>query len=193
MTRVYEYDVFISYQRRGRDIPAWVRTHFHPRLLESLDNNLDRDARIFFDEQVPGGAIWPKELSSALQRTRILVPVCSPKYFVDEWCLAEWYSMADREELVGQDSRRLIYPVIFCDSENFPDYARQRQMRSLRRWNLPYPQFQDTAAYLDFHREIELIAEDLALLIDQAPEWQPGWPTVTPTPPQPGTPLLPRF
>jgi hypothetical protein len=197
MTRVYEYDVFISYQRAGGNVPAWVRTHFYPRLLELLDDNLDREVKIFFDENVRGGVRWPPELLNALRRTRILVAVCSPKYFQSEWCLAEWHSMARREELVGMASlgrsQGLIYPVIFCDSQNFPTYAHERRMQDLKKWNHPYPQFQDSLAYLDFHTELTRIAEELAELVNLAPEWRPDWPVDLPTPDPPGTPILPRF
>jgi hypothetical protein len=191
MARVYEYDVFISYQRNGATVPGWVRTHFYPRLTELLDDQLDRPARIFFDENVHGGGKWPLEVRNALQRTRILLPVCSPKYFLSEWCLAEWHSMARREEIA--QSRALIYPVIFCDSKNFPRYAHERVMRNLKTWNLPYPQFQDTAEYLGFHREVERIAEELTELIDQAPDWRPDWPVDTPDPGPPSPSRLPRF
>ncbi|HYS37527.1 MAG TPA: TIR domain-containing protein, partial [Pseudonocardiaceae bacterium] len=177
---MYEYDVFISYKRAGANVPAWIRTHFYPRLSELLDDNHDREVKIFFDDTIPGGTAWPLELRAALGRTRILLPVCSPKYFLDEWCLAEWHSMARREELVGMMSperpQGLIYPVIFCDSETFPNYAKQRRMRSFRSWNQPYPQFQVTVEYLNFHREMERIAEELIKIIDQAPEWRPDWP-----------------
>jgi len=194
---VYEYDVFISYKRAGANVPAWIRTHFYPRLSELLDDNHDREVKIFFDDTIPGGTAWPLELRAALGRTRILLPVCSPKYFLDEWCLAEWHSMARREELVGMMSperpQGLIYPVIFCDSETFPNYAKQRRMRSFRSWNQPYPQFQVTVEYLNFHREMERIAEELIKIIDQAPEWRPDWPVATPVPDPPSTPRLPRF
>jgi hypothetical protein len=194
MTRVYEYDVFISYQRTGANVPAWVRTHFYPRLSELLDDQLDRDAKIFFDENVRGGSNWPLELKTALQRTRILVAVCSPKYFLSEWCLAEWHSMAKREEMVSRaGAPSLIYPVIFCDSQNFPKYAHERQMQNLREWNQPWPQFQDSIKYLDFHREVERIAEELTELIELAPAWRPDWPVDTPAPGPPGTSKLPRF
>jgi hypothetical protein len=153
MARVYEYDVFISYQR--------------------------------------------DEVRNALQRARILVPVCSPKYFLSEWCLAEWHSMVRREELAGMASsatpQGLIYPVIFCDSENFPTYAHERRMQDLKMWNLPYPQFQDTIEYLGFHREVERIAVEIKELIDQVPDWRPDWPVHTPAPDPPRTPHLPRF
>jgi hypothetical protein len=194
---VYEYDVFVSYQRTGDHIPAWVRNHFYPMLAELLDNNLDREVRIFYDGNVPGGGAWPLQLQSALQRTRILVPVCSPKYFVSEWCLAEWHSMAQREELVGmatlEKPQGLIYPVIFCDSKNFPAYAHERRMRNLHRWSMHWPQFQDSLAYLDFHHEVALLAEELEEVIDQAPEWQPDWPVAKPEPGWLAPPKLPKL
>jgi hypothetical protein len=197
MTRVYEYDVFISYQRGRGNVPAWVRTHFYPRLSELLDDNADREVKVFFDEQARTGVKYPPELRNALQRARILVPVCSPGYFRSEWCLAEWRSMELREELVGMASpakpQGLIYPVIFCDSKNFPEYAHERRMQDLKRWNQPYPQFQNSLAYLDFHSAVERIAEELADLIDQAPQWQPNWPVEMPTPEPPLPPSLPRF
>jgi hypothetical protein len=197
MARVYEYDVFISYQRDGATVPAWVRTHFYPRLSELLDDQLDHQAKIFFDENIRGGGKWPMEVRNALQRARILVPVCSPKYFLSEWCLAEWHSMVRREELAGMASsatpQGLIYPVIFCDSENFPTYAHERRMQDLKMWNLPYPQFQDTIEYLGFHREVERIAVEIKELIDQVPDWRPDWPVHTPAPDPPRTPHLPRF
>ncbi|HEX5401310.1 MAG TPA: TIR domain-containing protein [Pseudonocardiaceae bacterium] len=194
MARVYEYDLYISYHRDGGTVPAWVRTHFYPRLSELLEDNVDRKVKIFFDEHVRGGVLWAPELRSALQRTRILVPVCSPAYFGSEWCLAEWHSMAKREQLVGMATQaRLIYPVIFCDSRNFPTYAHERRMQDLKKWNLPYPQFQETLAYLDFHSAVERIALELVDLIEQAPTWQPDWPVVLPPADPPPTSSLPRF
>ncbi|QFU87534.1 toll/interleukin-1 receptor domain-containing protein [Amycolatopsis sp. YIM 10] len=189
---MYEYDVFISYRRADHAVPAWVHTHFHPRLVELLDLHLSREARVFCDVNVGGGARWPDEVRKALLRTRILVPVCSPKYFYDEWCLAEWYTMAKREELAGT-VRNLIYPVIFCDSKNFPDWAHERRMQDFRAWAKPYEHFQVSMDYLDFHTEVTRIAEELEELIELAPEWQADWPVVTPVPAQPPASRLPRF
>ncbi|WP_086843156.1 TIR domain-containing protein [Amycolatopsis kentuckyensis] len=189
---MYEYDVFISYQRAGEDISAWVKNHFRPRLSEVLDNNFYRDVRIFCDDQVRTGASWAAEVRTALLRTRVLVPVCSPKYFRDEWCLAEWHSMAKREALSTR-ARPLIYPVIYCDSRHFPDWAHARSPRDLHRWNHPFEHFQAAPAYLEFNHKIAEIAKELEELIERAPEWQPDWPVHTPDPEPPSPARIPRF
>ncbi|WP_156893046.1 TIR domain-containing protein [Actinokineospora enzanensis] len=187
MARVYEYDVFISYCRRGSVIGQWVHTHFHPRLSELLDVTVVEAVSVFTDDMVGGGQSWPERSRSALQRSRILVPVCSPKYFRDEWCLAEWHTMAEREQLSGPAT--LIYPVIFNDSESFPPWAGLRRMQDLRDYAQPYPQFQESPAYLGFHKEMGRIADEVADLIKLAPEWRSDWPVLTP---QPGPPPIAR-
>ncbi|MFD8496731.1 TIR domain-containing protein [Amycolatopsis sp. NPDC059657] len=192
MTRVYEYDVFISYPRAGGGhAPAWVRTHFYPLLVDLLQDNVEHQAKIFYDDNIGVGGKWPQQVCDALQRARVLVPVCSPKYFLDQWCLAEWHSMAEREKVA--DHEQLIYPVIFSDSINFPGYARERRMRSLKKWNQPYPQYQQSLEYHDFHREVQHMVEELVEIIQRVPEWQPDWPVRTPMPDQPPGSKLPRF
>lgn len=197
MARVYEYDVYISYERTSRTVLPWIRNHFYPRLSELLNDSVHYDVKIFFDESLPVGTELPTTVRTALRCARILLPVCSPKYFYDEWCTAEWQSMAKREEIARMVSPDqpygLIYPVIFSDSENFPDWAKRRQMRSCKMWNLHYPQFEATRAYLGFHREVARIAEDLVRLIERAPEWRPDWPVLTPVPERPARPGLPKF
>lgn len=197
MALVYEYDVFISYRRGGGDAPDWVRNHFHPRLQRILDDNVDYDVKIFLEDSVPVGGKWPEEVRDALQRARILIPVCSPKYFRDEWCLAEWHTMAKREQIVSGGGAakpgRLIYPVIFSDSEYYPGYAHERRMRSFRNWNKPHPQYQNTHEYLDFDRELERMVEELVEIIAEAPPWSPEWPVETPPPDPPRPSKLPRF
>ena len=191
---MYQYDVFISYERRYESVARWVRNHFHPVLRSLLDGNLDREAGLFYDESVQFGGKWPEELRYALKHTRILIPVCSPKYFVNEWCRAEWASMARRETLVGGERpATLIYPVIYCDSRNFPDYALERRMHNLTEFNHPYEHFEDSPKYIQFHDKMNLIAEEVEALLSTVPEWQPGWPAFTPEPEPPRSARLPRL
>ncbi|WP_208720569.1 TIR domain-containing protein [Amycolatopsis circi] len=191
---MYHYDVFISYLRTADPIARWVRNHFHPRLRELLDGNLDREVRVFFDGSVRVGGKWPDELRSALRHTRVLVPVCSPKYFYNEWCRAEWASMERREELAGGDCpTTLIYPVIYCDSKNFPSFAHERRMQDLTEWNHPYEQFEVSPKYIAFHDQMNRIAKEIEELVSAAPAWCPDWPVLTPRPDVPPVSRLPRL
>jgi hypothetical protein len=186
----YEFDVFISYRRKGNP-HNWVRNHFYPRLKDYLADQLPEDPVLFIDEGMEVGSVWPDRLEEALVRTRILVPVLSPQYFRSPWCLAEWHSMAERERLLGHQG--LIYPVLFSDSENFPSFARARSWHDLKKWNTPDLGFQRTKKWIKFVEQIEQVAIELARRIDRVPKWEPGWPVERPDPPMPGMTSLPRF
>ncbi|MFD2473193.1 TIR domain-containing protein [Amycolatopsis silviterrae] len=191
---MYHYDVFISYLRTADPIARWVRNHFQPLLRELLDGNLDREVKVFFDGSVRVGGRWPDEVRSALRHTRILVPVCSPKYFYNEWCLAEWASMERREELAcGDRPATLIYPVIYCDSKNFPPYAHERRWENLTEWNHPYEQFQASPKYIGFHDRMNRIAAEIEELLSDAPVWRADWPVLTPRPDVPPASRFPRL
>ena len=186
----YEFDVFISYRREGNPY-KWVKHHFFPRLRDCLADHLPEEPRLFIDEAMEVGSVWPDRLEDALRRTRILVPVFSPQYFRSRWCLAEWHSMAAREQLLGQQG--LIYPVLFSDSENFPSFARERSWHDLKKWNKPDLVFQQTIRWIDFVEEIENVAIKLAQRLAKVPPWKPDWPIERPDPPMPGMTPLPRF
>jgi TIR domain len=180
----YEFDLFISYRRSGT-VPAWVRNHLYPLLRDCLADELSREPRIFLDNTMETGAHWPARLERALRRSRLLLPVWSPQYFTSPWCLAEWRTMLAREAALGLATEErphgLIYPLAFAARESLPAEARIRQCRDLKSWNIPYPQYQNTEEYIGLHREIRLIAEDLASEVDQVPPWQPDWPLVLPS------------
>ncbi|GAA1288603.1 toll/interleukin-1 receptor domain-containing protein [Saccharothrix xinjiangensis] len=174
----YEFDLFLSYRRSG-NVQDWVWNHFRPVLHHCLADELDREPRIFLDVEIDTGTRWPDRLEEALRGSRLLLPVLSPQYFRSAWCLAEWRSAADREALVGGDCN-LMYPVVFADRENFPAEARRRQARDLKPWNIPYPQFRETPAYIPFHQEVQKIAQEIAARLHHVPPWRPDWPVVRP-------------
>lgn len=178
---MYQYDVFISYDRESRTVRPWVDRHFHPRLIDALDDNVAEKVEVFCDQSGSSGAKWPQTLRSALGNAKILVAVYSPKYFTREWCMAEWHSMAEREEVAETGGRGLIYPVIYSDSDSFPEYATQRWMADMRKWRQPDVQFQDSLAYLDFRDAVDDLAVALVDGIRQSPAWQ-QWPVRQPVP-----------
>lgn len=161
----YEFDLFISYRRRGNPL-NWVQNHFYPRLRDYLDDHLDKDPALFIDVDMEKGSHWPTCLENALNRTKILVPIYTPQYFRSPWCLAEWKTMAEREELLGLRSderpQSLIYPILLNDSVNFPAFAHLHNWWDLKEWNNPDLVYQQTVEWVSFLRQVDAIAEDLA-------------------------------
>jgi hypothetical protein len=192
----YEFDVFISYSRGGNSF-KWVRNHFYPRLLDCLGDQLAQAPTVFLDEEMEPGVHWPSRLENALLRTKILITIFTPPYFRSRWCMAEWQSMRDRERLLGLTGRDraqgLIYPILYSDSESFPDDARERTWWDFKRWAVPDLVYQETREWPEFHRQVEAVAMDLAKLLPQVPDWQADWPIDRPEPALPPPVPLPRF
>ena len=188
----YEFDVFISYRRDGKPY-KWVRNHFFPLLTESLDDHLPWDPAVFVDDEMEVGVDWPRRLQEALSRTKILIPVFSAQYFRSPWCMAEWRSMVEREKLLGPGTCRLIYPILFADSETFPKFARRRSWKDLKAWAFGAPAFSQSKDYLDLEKEVREIASELVTLLRHAPKWQPGWPIRQAKPLMRAPAKLPRF
>jgi len=188
----YSYDVFLSYRRSGHgNAGEWVRNHFHPLLVNCLSDELGWEPRIFFDLEAETGSYWPGLLERALLHSKMLVAVWSPPYFRSAWCLAEWRSMLAREKLVTPNQPDgLVYPVIFSDSESFPEAASSRQSRDLKAWSYPFPSFQRSDNYEHFYREMRYIAAELGRKLRGAPPWQPDWPVYRPDAPPPHQPDL---
>jgi hypothetical protein len=197
MSDGYEYDLFLSYTRKG-NVPGWMENHFFPLLRDALTDRRPVAPRIFLDTQQETGANWPLNLEFALKRSRYLVAVWSAPYFQSAWGLAEWTSMLERERLLGmgglENPQGLVYPVVFADGDSFPERAREVQARmDLKRWAFPFPGFRETPAYLDFFQAMSEVAETLAARLDLAPAWRPDWPVVRPPRPQTGSLPQPRL
>jgi len=192
----YEFDVFVSYIRRGNPY-SWVSNHFLPRLRDCLADQLADEPTVFVDEEMERAANWPARLEQALNRTKVMVAVLSPQYFRSPWCLAEWDTMVERERQLGmftaEQPQGLIYPVLFSDSDTFPDAVKVRGWRDLKPWNQPDPVFQQTVEWTGFHQQMSEIAVDLAKKLPRIPDWRPGWPAFRPEPPYRAPTPLPRF
>jgi hypothetical protein len=179
----YEYDVFVSYCHKP-PVYDWVKTHFYPLLEDWLGSVTPHEPSVFVDWRMETGVDWPVKLQRALKNSRCLVAVWSPHYFRSKWCVAEWHSILEREKVLGlrtpQKPRGLVYPVVFSDGSHFPKEAKETQYIDLSEWNYPHPQFGQALAYLDFVKQMQDIAKELAILIAQAPSWESDWPVVLP-------------
>jgi hypothetical protein len=193
----YEYDVFISYSRSG-NVGAWVNNHLYDMLKSCLIDELGSDARIFLDREMNLGTVWPDEVRRALSRSRLMLAVLSPPYFQSRWCLAEFETMAAREQHAGLavdgGTQGLILPLVFADGHSFPPSASNRQSWSVKDWGYPYPQFRHTPEYLSLHAQIRRLAEAVAKHRPTVPQWQADWPVLSaPHPVPPARALLPEL
>jgi hypothetical protein len=194
----YRYDVFLSYRRSGAGgVAPWVRNHFLHLLTDCLADEMAGEPRIFIDERQDLGGYWPATLARALDASRVLVPVWSPKYFTSRWCVAEWQTILRREQLFGLATERqplgLVYPVVFSDGDHFPNEARHRQAADFKKWAVPAKSYRKTRGYVGLHKAVREFAGELAPRLRQVPDWQAGWPAVRVDPPLPPPPTPPRL
>ena len=193
----YKYDVFISYCRRGT-VQKWLLNHFYDKLRECLADQFAPPPEVYMDRVMPRAVHWPSHLQIALRHSKIMIQLLSPNYFTSRWCMAELRSMRAREEMLGlagpDIAQGLIYPILYSDSENFPAEARQRSWVDFKEFANPDPPYQQTAAFIDFHRGVNELASDLVQLVRQVPDWRSDWPVVEkPDPVIIPPPPLPRF
>ncbi|MET0417314.1 MAG: toll/interleukin-1 receptor domain-containing protein [Actinoplanes sp.] len=174
----YEYDIFLSYSRRGTS-GAWVRNHLAKTLKDCLDDERGTSA-VFVDEQVETGTVWPAHLEKVLNRSKLMVSVLSPPYFESAWCMTEIETMRRREELIGMattvNTSGIILPLVYSDGACFPEWVTTRQALSFKEWNYPHQQFDQTPIYLSFFAAVRQLAGELAAQLERVPEWTDGWP-----------------
>lgn len=193
----YQFDVFISYSRRG-GAPKWLLNHFYPKLRDCLTDEIAHP-RIFVDKTMPRGVHWPSQLQKALRHSKIMISVLSAPYFTSSWCLAELRSMHEREKVLGlaglDRPQGLIYPVLYSDSDNFrPEEGLERSWCSFKGLDTCEPVFQTSEMWVPFHQKVKEFTQDLVELLRQVPEWQPDWPLIeVPEPLLSPVPKMPRF
>jgi hypothetical protein len=193
----YKFDVFISYCRHG-SVSKWLMNHFHQKFRECLADQMAPVPKVFLDKGMPRGVHWPSQLEKALRHSKIMLALLTPPYFESPWCLAEWENMRAREEMLGLGGpdrpQSLVYPILYSDSDNFPDYARDLSRWDFKDLSTPEPVFQESRDWVLFHRKVTEVAQDLVVLLQQVPEWQSDWPVVEqPKPVLMPPPLIPRF
>lgn len=193
----YEFDVFISYSRHGSGA-KWLMNHFYPKIQDCLADQIAPMPKVFVDKSMPRGVHWPSQLQKALRHSKVMIALLTPLYFQSKWCMAEWRNMKAREQMLGLGTtdrpQGLIIPILYSDSENFPEEGRELSWWNFKELSTPDPVFQESRDYVQFHREVTNLAKDLVELIQQVPEWRDDWPIVEPPDPviMPPPPI-PRF
>jgi hypothetical protein len=188
----YQHDVFISYSRTGV-IKRFVIQHFYPKVRDWLREELGREVDIFIDaENLSGNEHWPESTADSLLASKCLIPVLTGRYFYSEWCLSEWSNFVEREKVLGFHGTRksLIVPAIYHDGERFLREADRYIPYDFRNCGSDSPKFEDHASYPLFEARVRELAKAAAQVVEQAPDFNPGWPKLTFEPDTPTVPLL---
>jgi hypothetical protein len=175
----YNYDVFISYQRRGETL-EWVKSHFEPALYHSLAIELDRKPKIFVDYKLWAGTTWPVELGQKLATSRIIVSLWTRNYLKSDWCALELAHMLAREEETGRRSEQyptgvIAIPIIH-DGKTLPAELRMIQTFEVQKYFNPRMR-KDSKKSERLWDVVSENAEALAALVEAAPEWKQEWST----------------
>lgn len=175
----YRYDVFVSYTRNPI-VGEWVQNHFLSLFRHHLDNALGYHPEIFVDTQsISAGDTWPLQIREALSYSKCLIAVVSPPYFRSNWCMEECHTMLAREKLEGfgreGNGKGLVIPVIAGDGKHHPRYISNIQSADFRRFVMKGGAFVDSPRYLEFQDMMARWTEQVADVVQQAPDWKPHW------------------
>jgi hypothetical protein len=180
----YEYDVFVSY-RRQEPIKTWVSQYFVPELKKWLAAELGYE-RVFLDEEnIGSGESFGPSLEYALRRSTLMVPVWAPGYFYSSWCIAELQTMIARERANGYrtqgDPRVLIAPIRFSDGNRFPrNIVGEIKHLDFYPYTYTAPGWNQTRLYVEFQDAVKELANRLAGMLNDAPEWNERLAIVSP-------------
>jgi TIR domain len=175
----YEWDVFLSYNRRG-SWPRFVDGLFYERFVHWLGESLEYEPEIFHDVKIlEAGYDWPPTLAGALATSKAFVGLWSGQYFSSPWCKAELGQILAREKRCGIPSSpvhgRLIVPAALSGTDDdIPLELRAIQYVSLRTLSSPWiSEGTPTGELLsDRIRDWVPAVKDAIL---RAPEWSPEW------------------
>jgi FxsC-like protein len=111
---------FLSYARTPKRDPAdrddpdrWVYKLYKDLCAEILQMTDARPEEAgFMDRENQIGALWSPELTSALTRCRVFVPLYSRRYFESDNCGREWFAFARREITHRARGRQMVDAIV---------------------------------------------------------------------------------
>lgn len=161
----YLHDVFYSYDTSMSD---WV-LDFTERLNQELARLRGQSPNTFIDvREIRAGDLWIEKLSEALLRSKILVAFVTPRYLTSPHATGEFRAFLERAHLT---KKRVLLPLLLR-GDDFPEDLREVYWIDLRDLPLQKATARSSAAP---ELEIHKIAKTLDELINQAPEFDPGW------------------
>lgn len=165
----FTYDIFLSYSRKHPH-SQWVNEVFYPLFVPYVEDALNSKITVFKDDiEIKCGNEWEKTILKSLLKSRIMVPILSPSYFMSEWCRREFQVFHCRQIKQGfmseQNPSGLIVPVRINDGDFFPDCVKKIQSLDCRNHFRIGEGFKATARYVELQDKLLLWANEVAQAI----------------------------
>lgn len=182
----YQWDVFISYKRDYQDEidesslalrKQWLKETFLPYFSLALSGEIGRQPKIFWDARLQIGDLFEDKLIEALSGSKCMVAILSNPYLYDsEWCLREFCFMKKRYETSRESyPNTFIYPILYQKTDIGHPLIKGMEFSDYTRYNKVGKAFIDSPAFLQFQTDIDNTVPTIAKVIQNPPDWKPGW------------------
>lgn len=172
----YIYHIFFSYKRDPLTLTWHREVVKRIKLYVCNELNIPQDnLKIFFDEKtIEAGDDWEDELRDAIKTSKCLVAIWSPEYFHSNWCLIEFHSFLDRQEMLNK--KGLIIPASYHDGKHFPEVARAIQFLDFSEYASTIDAFWQSVDAVTFDKKLKDFSKNIAKKIDSAPPFHKDFP-----------------
>lgn len=175
----YKFDIFLSYNRKHPH-GQWVNDIFYPLFIPYVEDALNRRISVFKDDrEILSGANWERTILSSLLKSRIMVPVLSPSYFMSEWCMREFQVMHYRQIQLGymtnDNPSGIIVPLTINDGDYFPECVKSIQILDCKNYFRVGDGFKATPRFVELQDKLLRWADEVAHAINIAPTWSTDW------------------
>lgn len=175
MQNEYKYHVFLS-ARSSPVVEQWVEDYLIKYLTEWLTQELGGEtAQLYWYKNYP-----ERTVIEALRGSCCLVAVWSPAYFRSDWCVAEWQSFRMRGEECHKGPNHFVLPILWHDGEKFPPATQGVTAADFKNFTLTGAAFERSERFLYFQIAVQNLAREVALVVGQAPAFDPNRPVLSP-------------
>jgi hypothetical protein len=155
-----------------------VKEHLLKDFAGYLNEELGHKARVFYDrDEIVPGDDWKQALQRGLKQSKVLVAVCSARYFYDsEYCLTEWHAFGN----VSVGDWKVHRPRILAkynDGDSFPEEANSIQQVDFSNANSIIEAFyKNDARAIVYEENVKMLARGAVKAIRNAPEFSDEFP-----------------
>ena len=179
----YAYYGFLSYKKiDGME-------HWHSQVTGTLERYIRARVggpdwlKLFHDSRIEPGANWSDELCESVDRSPVLIALCSPSYFQRPWCVGELQAFMRREEKLKKNRGDLIVAASVCDRENFPLWAQELQFEDFSDYYNDTKAFWNTEKSSDFSECLRSFSAKVCdKLRNNLPAYANDFPKLSPPP-----------